>query len=189
MNFPTMITADVIASIAAAIALGSAAVSVFAIYIPWKNVHDGEIFKEAIHALERAYESLTDHGKNVSPPPADRLNWLTAARHLETYKCLKARLKTNLYSVLCEENEEYWRHQFYIALLRNPMHTVSYYQNGNIEPLSAIALFHFASWPKNKKDPLESIDVEALFSGSEAMRMNIGLREYLKKFPKYGGEP
>lgn len=180
MNFSTMITADFIASIAAAIAFGSAAVSVFAIYIPWRNVHDSEISKEAIHALERAYESLTDHGKNVSPPPADRLNWLTAARHLQTYKSLKARLKTNLYSVLCEENEEYWRHQFYISLLRNPMHTVSYYRDGNIEPLSAIALFHFASWPKNKKDSLKFIDVRALFAESEAMRMNVGLQEYLR---------
>lgn len=183
-----MVMADIIASIAAAIAFGSAAVSVFAIYIPWKNVHDSEIFKEAIHALERAYEALTDHGKNVSPPLADRFNWLTAARHLQTYKSLRARLKTNLYSVLCEENEEYWRHQFHIVLLRNPIHTVSYYQNGKIEPLSAIVLLHFASWPKNKKDPLESIDVETLFSESEAMRMHIGLREYLKKFPGYDGK-
>lgn len=186
--FSTMITADIIASIAAAIALGSAATSIFAIYIPWRNVHDGEVFKEAIRALEHAYESLTDDGKNVSPPRADRLNWLTAARHLQTYKTLKGRLKTNLYFSLCEENEEYWRHQFYIALLRDPNHTLAYYQNGNIEPLSAIALFHFTSWPKNKQDPLNTIDVESLFSESEAMRMNVGLREYLKTFPRYGGK-
>src|SRR5690554_2769000 len=49
---------DKIAVIAAAIAFGSAMVSILAIYVPWRNTHDAEIFKESILALERAFRSL-----------------------------------------------------------------------------------------------------------------------------------
>lgn len=180
-----MQTSDYISMISAAIAAGSAIFSLFAIYIPWRNTHDSEIFKEAVRALERSYSVLTDQGKEESPPPPDRLNWLTAARHIEAYKSLKCLLKSNLYATLCRENEEYWRHQFYLAMLRNSSYTVSYYERGQIEPRSALVLYSFASWPRDKSDPIDSVDFKALFLECEQMQTNIGFKEYLKKFPKY----
>lgn len=183
-----MVTADIIATVAAAVALGSAIVSVLAIYIPWRNTHDAEIFKEAVRALERSYETLTSHGTAISPPTADRLNWLTAARHIEAFKSLKRRLKTDLYVTLCTENEEYWRHQFYLSLLRQSSYTFAYFNTAEIEPRSALVLFSFAAWPKDQPDPIDQINFRALFAESDYMRANLGFREYLKKFPKYAAE-
>jgi hypothetical protein len=63
-----------------------------------KTKRDEEITKQAILALERAYEILTDNGKNTAPPRKDRLNWLTTARMLLRYGELKGKLdplKTN----------------------------------------------------------------------------------------------
>ncbi|PKO25789.1 MAG: hypothetical protein CVU35_02330 [Betaproteobacteria bacterium HGW-Betaproteobacteria-8] len=183
-----MINADIIATVAAAIALGSAIVSVLAIYIPWRNTHDAEIFKEAVSALIRSYETLTSHGTVICPPTADRLNWLTAARHIEAFKSLKLRLKTDLYVTLCKENEEYWRHQFYLSLLRHSTYTFAYFNNAEIEPRSALVLFSFAAWPKGQPDPIDQINFRALLEESNYMRTNFGFREYLKKFPKYATE-
>jgi hypothetical protein len=183
-----MATADEIAIVAAAIAFGSAVVSVFAICIPWRNTHDSEVFKEAILALERAYRTLTQNGEVINPPLADRLNWLTAARHLEGYKDLKAALKTGLYKRLCRENEEYWRHQFYLCILKEKIRDVSYFEKGMLEPRSVLVVFGFAAWPNDKEDPIDALDVESLFNASDLLRGCTGLREYLSKFPEYGGE-
>ncbi|MCY1559294.1 hypothetical protein D9M68_963160 [compost metagenome] len=110
-----MPTSDQIAIVAAAIAFGSAIVSVLAIYVPWRNTHDSEVFKEAVLALERAYRSLMQGAEPDSRPAADRLNWLTSARHIESYKSLRNSLKTELYRRLCREHEEHWRHEFYLV--------------------------------------------------------------------------
>lgn len=69
-----MSTADQIAVIAAAIVFVSATVSVLAIYFPWRNTHDSEVFKEAVLALERAYRSLMNGAGPDGKPKADRLN-------------------------------------------------------------------------------------------------------------------
>lgn len=183
-----MPTADQIAIVAAAIAFGSAVISVLSIYIPWRNTHDSEVFREAVIALERAYRALTQDGTCINPPPPDRLNWLTAARHIEAYKSLRSKLKTDLYKQLCLENEEHWRHQFYLSILKNRIHQVSYFESGPLEPRSTIVIFAFAAWPKGKPDRIETLDIEALFSASELLQGNIGLRSYLEKFPEYGRE-
>jgi len=86
-----MSDADQIAVVAAAISFGGALASILAIYVPWRNTHDSEVFKEAIQALERGYRSLTQDGAVTSPPAPDRLNWLTAARHIEAYKALRSK--------------------------------------------------------------------------------------------------
>ena len=182
-----MPTADQISIVAAAISLGSAAVSVLAIYIPWRNSHDSEVFKEAILALERSYRALM-HGRQAGQrPDADRLNWLTAARHIESYKALRDSLKTTLYSKLCREHEEYWRNEYYLCILKEKIYQASYFEHGPIEPRSAIVIFAFAAWPNSKQDPIDRLDIEALFSGSDLLAGNAGLREYLGKFPQYGG--
>lgn len=86
---------------------------------------------------------------------------------------------------LCSENEEYWRHQFYLSLLLHPINTFAYFNTGEIEPRSAIVLFNFASWPKARLDPIDTLDIHALIQESGGLRINVGFKEYLKKFPKY----
>lgn len=183
-----MSPSDQVAVTSAAIAFGSAAVSVLAIYIPWRNTHDSEVFKEAVLALERAYRSLMNGAEADGWPKSDRLNWLTSARHIESYKGLRELLKTSLYGRLCCEHEEHWRHEFYLRILKDRINQVSYFEQGPIEPRSAIVIYGFAAWPNKKQDQIESLDFEALFRESEILKGNHGLQNYLAKFPQFGGE-
>jgi hypothetical protein len=180
-----MTSSDQIAIVSAAIAVGSAVVSVLAIYIPWRNTHDTEIFKEAILALERSYRALMQGRRDGERPNADRLAWLTSARHIESYKALRDSLKTTLYACLCREHEEYWRNEYYRCLLKEKIYQESYFESGPIEPRSAIIIFGFAAWPRNKEDPIDKLDIEALFRGSNLLAGNSGLRDYLSRFPQY----
>jgi len=179
---------DQIAVVAAAIALGSAFVSILAIYIPWRNTHDSEIFKESVLALERAFRSLILNASENGQPAADRLNWLTSARHIESYKSLRSSLKTALYKRLSQEHEEHWRHEFYLKLLKDRVTQTSYFEEGRIEPRSAIVVCGFAAWPHTKQDPIDMLDLEKLFQESDLLKGNYGLQNYLAKFPQFGGE-
>jgi len=183
-----MPTANQIAIVAAAIALGSAVVSVLAIYVPWRNTHDSEVFKEAILALERAYRALMRGAEPDSRPASDRLNWLSSARHIESYKSLRDSLKTGLYRRLCQEHEEHWRHEFYLRISKDRIDQVSYYESGPIEPRSAIVIHGFSAWKNDRQDPIDTLDVEALYQESGVLQGNHGLREYLAKLPQFGGK-
>ena len=188
-------TSNTVAIISLVVAAISALIAIFAVYIPQRDQHDQQILRQAILALERSYQSLTDNGKHISPPAADRLNWLTAARHLVSYESLSRRIKTPTYRTLCEEHEEFWRHQFYLALDMNKIHHKGYFQRGAppelrppIEPRSAIIIYSFASWPKGKIDPIDSVDVKHLLDNPSVLAGNHGLREYLEEFPSITGK-
>lgn len=186
-----MSAGDIAAIVSAAIAVASAVVAGFAVYLPWVHQHDSQLFQQAILSLERAYRSLSNDGNSIKPPLADRLNWLTTARHLEGYKAVKVKVKSKLYRALCEEHEEYWRHQFYLCLDMHNIHQSSYYDEGppperkpGIEPRSALIIYSFASWPNGKSDPIDSVDIPALLKESDPLKGNIGLSMYLDKFPR-----
>ena len=183
-----MPTTDQIAIIAAAIAFGSAIASVLAIYVPWRNTHDSEVFKEALLALERAYRSLMQGAEPDGRPKPDRLNWLTSARHIESYKSLRDALKTDLHRRLCREHEEHWRHEFYLRISKSRIYQASYYESGPIEPRSALVIHGFAAWKNERQDPIDKLDLEALYQESELLQGNHGLREYLAKLPQFAGE-
>ncbi len=185
-----MSVGDIAAIVSALIAVASAVVAGFAVYLPWMYQHDNQLFDQAILSLERAYRSLSNDGKDIKPPVADRLNWLTTARHLEGYKAVKSKVKSELYRGLCEEHEEYWRHQFYLCLDMHNIHQPSYYDEGpppkrklGIEPRSALIIYSFASWPNGKFDPIDSVDIQALLKECDPLKGNVGLSTYLEKFP------
>ncbi len=184
-----MTLTDQIAFFAAAVAVGSALVSILAVYVPWLNTHDSEVFREAALALERGYRALCTEMREDGHPVADRLNWLTAARHLESFKELKSRLKTKLYSRLCAEHEEHWRHEFYKVLLRERINHPSYYRDGKIEPRSALVIYEFMSWPEWREDRIDVLDVEAMYRNPKILPGNIGLSTYLADFAEYGRPP
>ena len=183
-----MLTADQIAIAAATISFVSAGISVWAIYVPWRNTHDSEVFREAVLALERAYRSLMSGAELDGRPTADRLNWLTSARHIESYKSLRDTLKTSLYRRLCAEHEEHWRHEFYLRIAMNRIYQASYYEAGPIEPGSAIVVHGFAAWSNNRPDPIGELDFESIFQQSEVLQGNHGLRDYLERFPQFAGQ-
>ena len=187
-------TIDVPAVLSALLALISLSIAIYAVIVPRRDQNDQQLLQQAILALERAYNSLTENGSKISPPNADRLNWLTSARHLISYKKLKNRINAEIYRTLCEEHEEFWRHQFYLALNMHKIHNSSYYDQGpppglrpKIEPRSAIVIYSFSSWPKSKVDPIDSVDAKQLMEESKLLDGNHGLREYLAKFPSITG--
>lgn len=181
------ISPDEIALVSAFVSAISAVVAVLAVYVPWRSSFDAAIFGESVLALERAYRSLNAAQQDGNRPAPDRLNWLTAARHLESFKDLRGRLKTKLYRRLCAEHEEHWRHEFYQSLLKDRIVNVSYFDAGPIEPRSAVVIYGFAAWPESRRDPIDVADYEAIFQQSDILKGNIGLKQYLSRFPEFGG--
>lgn len=170
------------------IAVFAALVAVVAVLIPWWYQRNQLLLEQAVKSLERAYEALTDKGRSVSPPAADRLNWLTAARHIVRYKKIKAKIvcaKTQ--KLLCEEHEEYWRHQFYLCLNQGPERHVlhpAYYKGGEIEPQAAIIVHGFAEWPGSMRDPIDVVDTNKILAETPIiLQRNYGLRLYLESLP------
>lgn len=184
-----------IAVVSMVVSIAAVVVAVFGVYVPWKHQHDRDLFQQAVLSLERAYRAFSNDGKNIKPPLADRVNWLTAARHLQGYKALKARVKTTLFRSLCEEHEEFWRHQFYLCLGRHNIRDASYYEGDlrsefreQIDPTSAIIIHSFASWPIGKTDSIDTVDIAALLQESDPLKGNTGLNTYLRSFPRLFGE-
>lgn len=176
--------ATIVSTVFAAI---SALVAAAAIYFPWRIQNSQEILDQAVLLLERAYTALTNDGAQTQPPAADRLNWLTAASHIEQYKRLKAELASNTHRTICEEHEEYWRHKMYICL-NVPQHlSFDYYQekqqpekHTGIEPMSALVLHEFAKWPEGREDLIDKVDAKIMMERCEALEGNHGLRQYLE---------
>jgi len=89
---------------------------------------DKQLLDQSLLSLDWAYKALTDNAKHI-PPKADRLNWLTTARHICRYKELSKEIKLNIYKVICSEHEKYWRHQFYLALDHKIFRSKDYFMN------------------------------------------------------------
>ncbi|WP_023604662.1 hypothetical protein [Aliivibrio logei] len=152
-----------------------------------KTNEDKEISEYAISLLERAYKTLTDNGDHTNPPKANRLNWLTSARYICRFHKLKSSLKILRYILICEENEEQWRHEFYKLFKNSEFNHLGYFSGThmcnsieNIEPNSAVIITEFAQWNANYVDPIDSYDFEESISKKpNILNGQIGLKAYL----------
>jgi hypothetical protein len=148
---------------------------------------DKELSEYAVSLLESAYKTLTDNGDNISPPKANRLNWLTAARYIIRFTTLRDTLKTERYKLICDENAEQWRHEFYKLFKNNEFHHSEYFSgknmfnsSENIEPNSAIVIVKFSHWSKGYEDPIDSYDYKKTIANSpDILNGQIGLQVYL----------
>jgi hypothetical protein len=175
--------------LAGAVSVVTVLVSVFAITRPLRYQKNAALLDQAIRALERAYNALTVDGTQKGPVPADRLNWLTAARNLETYKALKREIGVKVHRRIADDHEEHWRHLFYLALQGNAYHQPTYYREpvaapraqrtGGIEPHSAVIVHAFAKWPDGRPDPVEHADFDRIFEETDPRPGNVGLRLFL----------
>lgn len=170
----------------------------YALWWQAKEQQHRYLLDQAILSLERAYEALIEgRPHDQQRPLPNRLNWLTCARHLQSYKAFKRQIKGSLHKSICEENEEHWRHQFYLCVNREVIHHPEYYaENGRdnkpgIDARSALIVHSFATWPKGKKDPIESVDLQNLLDDANPLNANIGLRFYIEHFAhlRYLTEP
>lgn len=142
----------------------------------WENLARDEILAQASTSLEYAFNTLTASGTQI-PPEQNRLNWLTAARHLIRYRALQRRL-SGIQQEICAEREEFWRHRFYLALRaletkfgyfeRVPGHTEESSAK-SIVPKSALVVLAFAEWPADLEDPLDSISEAEILKGRETL--------------------
>jgi hypothetical protein len=140
-------------------------------------------------ALQRAHAALTQ-GQGESPTPLpDRLNWLTAARHIQSYSTLKKRVSEMAHREVLESHEEEWRHRFYVSLGRNnSIFPVGYYsqyvepvdRRSPVEPRSALIVHDFANWPEGKMDPLEEADIPSILSSHKVFMGQPGLEMYIQ---------
>jgi len=150
---------------------------------------DKELLDQAQKSMQWAYEALTDDGKN-NPPIADRLNWLTSARHLLRAKKLADRIEHQTYRVIYDEIEEYWRHRFYVLLSHESLRKWTYYADQgrpdhpeNIEVTSALVIIDFSNWKEGVPDPTNEVDRNALIDRGVLMsRAGRGVEAYLARF-------
>lgn len=181
------------------IALAAAVVATASLFVSWRTAvyqrktdNDRELLKQMILTLERAYGSISA-GTPSALPRQSRLAWLTAARHIAAFKSLKAELKTPLHRKLCDEHEEYWRHQFYLLLSR--IDSSSYFEWTNAEtgqpesinPTSAALVLAFSNWPKDRKDPLDDFSLKKLIQENDLFSLLFRhFRAYIEaRFPRW----
>lgn len=139
-------------------------------------------------SLEWAYNALTDKDQHV-PPKADRLNWLTAARHILRAKKIQAQIVYPTYKTIADEIEEYWRHKFYLALSDRSLRNLHYFTNignptwpENIEISAALVIVDFSNWKDGALDPTDEVDREYLMvegAGIKGGNVGQGLRAYI----------
>ena len=148
---------------------------------------DKELLAQAQKSLEWAYNSLTNNGTDI-PPNAARLNWLTSARHLLRHRKIASSIKSGTYKTVHAEHEEYWRHQFYLALDHSTLRDTDYFSNletpawpVNIEVSSALVVVGFSNWPRQLKDPTDEVNQAELLKDIEALKGKAGrgLRDYV----------
>lgn len=167
----------------------AAIIAIFAITWPLRYQRSAALLDQAVHALERAYNALTDSGANTDPVAPVQLNWLTAARNIETYKVLKKQIRVRVHRIIAEDHEEHWWHRFYLALQGSAYNQPSYYKDvaagpreqrrSGIEPQSAVIVHAFAKWPEGRRDPVEHADYDRIFEETDPRPGNIGLSYFL----------
>lgn len=186
-------TVKLIASVASPIvALIALCVSAYiaraAIKTPQRDRESKNYLDQAILSLTRAHGALTNDGR-LERAEAVRLNWLTAARHIEMYKKLKQGVTETSHKLMCEDHEEYWRHRIADAIDMYALRQIGWYEqdraNGRsgLHPESLVIVYGFASWPEDKIDPIDEADIAAIARAHDIRKGNHGLRSYLEKFP------
>lgn len=152
---------------------------------------DKELVAQVQKSLQWAHDVLTENGNNVPPRP-DRLNWLTAARHLLRAQKIAAQISSETYNTIYAEIEEYWRHRFYIALSHDSLRNRAYFSDKdnpawpeNIEVSSALVIVDFSNWKKDAPDPTDSVDREDLMKNGSGLKGGFagrGLEAYIAHF-------
>ncbi|WP_164145930.1 hypothetical protein [Stenotrophomonas maltophilia] len=190
MNFTEAITIGTVV-FAGVSAIGSAITAVItasSIRGTRRDQESKQMLEQAVLSLERAYEALAKDAKPYNPPEPDRIAWLSAARLLTQYQWIKKRVTSVPHKLVLEEQEEHWRHRFYLLL--QPLigvRGVGYYSGGPslaekeelIEPMSAVVIHTFAKWPEGKVDPLAALQPDSIDPNAEFLKGNMGLQRYL----------
>ncbi len=149
------------------------------------------LLEQAQLSLERAYNTLTDGGKNISPPLPNNLNWLTTARYIERYKDLKSRITDKTHRLICDQQEEYWRHRFHLVLDHESFNQKTYYTGGfpegftkSVEPSAVVVIYAFSKWNEQQIDPINAVIIDDYISDEEIFNGRPGFKLYIESYMK-----
>lgn len=190
-----------IAQATGSIAVGISAVVALNLYRTTVNRHKSEdkrnrskeYLSQAIVAIERSYDILTDKGENTEPPRNDRALWLTAARFIIRFRRLKEKITEPDHIDVINEHSEFWRNKYATLLVKNKSNFDLAYlmpggnpYGGEVVHRDAIGVvFDFARWPEDNDDPLHGVDVIEMYARGAIPIDFHGIKEYIKKYVPY----
>lgn len=147
------------------------------------------LLEQAPILLEHAYNTLTDGGKNISPPLPNNLNWLTTARYIEQYKDLKLRITDKNHLTICDQQEKYWRHRFHLVLDHESFNQKNYYTGGftegftkSIEPRAVVVIHAFSKWNEQQIDPIDAVKIDDYISDGKIFNGRPGFKLYIEPY-------
>ena len=147
-------------------------------------IRDEKYTEQVIASYKWAFDTLTDQGQSI-PPLSDRMKWLVTARHLLRAEKIAKSISTLELKTILEEQKEFWRHQFHLALDHTELRTKTYFSgapggNSPIYPTSALVIVDFSTWKKT--DSIDEVDEKplraSLYEGGGNVKF--GLRAYLE---------
>jgi len=185
-NWKTVL--DTLTAVSTLVALGALVITVFKNRSDEETRKQQELLEQCKRTLEWAYNALMPDPKS-EVAMADRLNWLTAARHIIAYQELKKLVTKDPQSRIVEDFEEFWRHRFHLALSSPTLSTYHYWAAPeplliNIHPTSALVVVDFAGWPDERPDPVDLPDRKIdLLKSRKGLKGNagFGLKGYLQQ--------
>jgi len=179
---------DAIAGASAFFALSSGIIAYFSIVVPRRAQKSQEMRDQAVLSLDRAYHILAGSTVAGRSPPSDRLSWLSAARLLVQYRRIKGKVTLDEHKLVLEEQEEYWRHRFYLLLEPTSYEGLSYYQGAGMGSglyLESVAvIYRFVQWPEDRDDPID-IDLGDIEPQEVAFLGYPSLQEFVRKSERW----
>lgn len=149
------------------IALVALSVSILSIYLSYKNnlinrkmANDEKLFKELTIILNRAYEKFSGQDTNRKNNQEMKY-WRNSARLILSYLSLKEKIKTDMYKSLCNTNEEFYRLQFHLVLVREKEIKIHGLKDDTDRKAMAM-IVEFSKVTHWKKDPLSDIDLKKM---------------------------
>jgi hypothetical protein len=154
---------------------------------------DQELCTYASKVLSESYKELSQNSIDTTVIEANRLNWLTSARLILRHKKIKSKIKSDVYKLICEEDERHWEHEFYKLLAHPELNHSAYFKGSqmlqtceNISPNSAVIIFKFAKWRTGYIDPMKSINYkEILENEPEILDGRYGLESYIQELNEH----
>lgn len=185
--------------------ISAGAASISALIAAWALIHninhnkktrrfeiEEKMLNQAFDNLRWGYEELISNNVDIDTPPvADRLSWLTAARSTVKFYDAKSEISNEALKALWGMREEYWRHKFYKALDFAELNQPSYFSQGGgnqIDKRSAYIIILFSQWSDDVEDPIDRYNQLTWGEAAENLRgaPARGFRYYLEN--QYGGK-
>jgi len=153
---------------------------------------DRELLEQVLNSYSWAYDAFVT-GSGQFGLEANRLNWLTTARHLVRAQKLAEQIASTTYQTIQRENEEYWRTKFYVqADIEALLHPNFYFELGDQErPIdfrSAIVIADFLAWKDDVGDPIDEVDAHEVMlkPGFRGSKLGRGIEKFIvRNAPKF----